>query len=184
MFLVVGFRSILRQSNSMTIAFIIFLRLFVPLLMLRKPLLGAVLAVVADSVDYIFYSQFGWGVLGGPGIQYQMLDKVLDTYYLGLEVSLVRWWKKPLYRVTAYALFIWRIVGVLTFFFFQNEIVLVIFPNIFETFFIITLISGQYKQKTPKIGIFLGVMAICITQKLLHEYALHITPIDWLSVFN
>lgn len=168
----------------MALAIIFLLRLLVPIVILRRPLLGGVLAMVVDSLDHGLFTHFGWGILGGPGMAYQVFDKTFDIYYLSLEVYMVQLWRAPLYRMTAYALFVWRAAGVIVFIFVQSEVVLVMFPNVFETFYLTILITGLHQQRKAEPDLYLMIMAFSLIQKMLHEYVLHVSPINWLLVFS
>ena len=59
---------------------VLVVRLVVPLLILRRPLLGGLLAIVADTCDIVAFNIWGW-----PPWPYHLLDKALDWYYLALE---------------------------------------------------------------------------------------------------
>src|SRR5829696_6633394 len=70
-------------------AVVILLRLAVPLLILRWPLIGGILAMLLDGADVIIVDLFG---PGGMGPFYHAIDKYLDLYYLGLEAFVSLGW--------------------------------------------------------------------------------------------
>lgn len=73
----------------MGLAIVLGLRLTVPLTILRWPLVGGLLAIAADTVDILFFQFFGFPSFIG----YHELDKLLDTYYLILEVIVAQRWR-------------------------------------------------------------------------------------------
>lgn len=92
--------------------FVVALRVVLPLLILRKPLLGAILAMLLDALDVVIVELFG---AGGMGDHYNSIDKVLDLYYLGLEAWVALSWPQRIPRISAIALFLYRVTGVLIF---------------------------------------------------------------------
>jgi hypothetical protein len=88
----------------MGLAIVLGVRLTVPLTIFRWPLAGGLLAIAADAVDIIIFD-----VAGFPSfLSYQEIDKLLDGYYLAIEVIVAqRWLALP--RMTASALFVYRI---------------------------------------------------------------------------
>jgi hypothetical protein len=114
---------------------IIALRLVVPLLILRYQVVGGITAMLLDGVDVILIEVFfGHGFRGG----YHQLDKMLDTYYLTLELIVALRWTNPWARRPAVALFAYRLVGVVLFEVWEYfelarpRLILFLFPNMFE----------------------------------------------------
>ncbi|MCH8161414.1 MAG: hypothetical protein IIB88_05920, partial [Chloroflexi bacterium] len=79
---------------------IVVLRILLPLTILRWPLAGGIIALLADALDIVLASLVDLGGLW----QYHNLDKFLDTYYLGLEAIVAQRWT-ALPRWTATLLF-------------------------------------------------------------------------------
>lgn len=162
---------------------VIGLRLVVPLLILKRPLAGGVIAMVLDALDVVIVEWFG---PGGMGEHYQSLDKILDLYYLGLEAWVARTWTERLPRMTALGLFFYRLVGVIVFELTEWRPALFIFPNLFEHWFLFYLFRNwlfpHLRLDTWKrIAIWLVVLYI---PKLGQEYLLHIAeaqPWDWIK---
>src|SRR6266508_2425776 len=86
---------------------IIGLRLGVPLLILRYPLAGGLAAMALDGLDVVLIEFIPGGSFGG---HYHTLDKLLDSYYLSLELIVALRWKNPYARWPAIALFAYRAV--------------------------------------------------------------------------
>ena len=135
------------------------------------------------TVPYNLYSRFGWGILGGPGLRYQLLDKALDTYYMVFALVVVSKWTTTL-KISSYVLFASRLAGVVLLFLLKNEIVLVIFPNFFETFFLSVLILRLDKRQNVHPAMLLFLFAVAIFQKMFQEYALHVLPIRYLTILK
>jgi hypothetical protein len=108
------------------------IRLLAPLLILRFPLPGLLVAQALDKYDWKwlpFESQADYDF-------YQYWDKSLDTYYLALAFVVTRRWPDPLARHVALATFSWRVVGVGLFFITGERWLFLLFPNVFEGVFL------------------------------------------------
>jgi hypothetical protein len=109
------------------------LRLLVPLLIFRRSLLGGFAALVVDALDTNIVKLFGVEI---PN--YVQTDKLLDMYYLSIELIVSRHWANVLARRTSLFLYVWRLVGVVVFELVPAyRVVLFIAPNIFEHFFLL-----------------------------------------------
>jgi hypothetical protein len=98
---------------------------------LRWPLAGAFMALFADLTD-LFLRE--WLDLGGVN-DYQRFDKWLDqAYMITFLIVALRW--EPLPRNIAVALFAVREVGVIAFEITGDREILLLFPNLFEYWFI------------------------------------------------
>ena len=148
---------------------IVLLRLILPLTILRWPLAGGVLALVADALDIVFASLIDLGGLWN----YHSLDKYLDTYYLGLEAIVAqRWLALP--RWTATLLFGYRLIGVVLFEATNIRLFLFLFPSLFENFFLFYAVLLQFfpdYDLTPRRLAFW--LAILLVPKMIQEYVLH-----------
>jgi hypothetical protein len=92
--------------------FVIAMRLVIPLLILKRPLVGGVAAMLLDALDVVIVEFFGEG---GMGPHYHNIDKVLDLYYLALELWVALSWVERIPRLTAIGLFVYRVIGVVIF---------------------------------------------------------------------
>ncbi len=148
------------------------LRLIGSTLILRYPLLGGFLAIALDYVDMRILEYFQHGDLSN----YQSLDKLLDLYYLSLEAYIAYKWKNNLARFTALFLFIYRLIGTLIFEYTKIEPLLMVFPNLFEYFFMAYLLHLKFFRKDLFIKpmVIVYVMIILLLIKLPHEYLLHV----------
>jgi hypothetical protein len=166
---------------------VIALRLVLPLTILRWPLAGGLLALVIDATDVVLVDAIA-GLLGQPpefGPIYAQLDKWLDLYYLGLEVVVARRWVELVPRRTAYVLFAWRLVGVILFEITIYRPLLVVFPNLFENYFLYILVARRWFPRfVPRtVRQSVVVSLILLIPKEIQEYVLHweeLHPWQWL----
>lgn len=166
---------------------VIALRAVLPLTILRWPLAGGILAMVIDALDVVLVDAIA-GVLGQPGEFgpfYSQIDKWLDLYYLGLELIVVRRWPESLPRDAAILLFVWRLAGVIAFEVTAYRPLLLIFPNLFENFYLYVLIVRHWfprfmPRTIPQLLVVLGALLV---PKMIQEYVLHweqLHPWQWL----
>lgn len=157
----------------MGIAIVLLIRLSVPFLILKKPFWGGVLAMLADTVDLAILNYFGWPYANG--IQYQSLDKALDTYYLAFEWVVVMRLTDPLIRKTLSGLFIWRVIGVVLFEITHVRAILVFAPNIFEYVYMIIYGTKKYLRSfqidTGQKLLF--IILLVAAPKVVQEYIMH-----------
>lgn len=160
---------------------VILLRLVVPLLILRWPLAGGILAMLLDGADVILVDLFG---PGGMGPFYHAIDKYLDLYYLGLELLVSLRWVERLPRLASVALYAYRLIGVIAFELTGVRLLLVFFPNLFENWFIFYLVRCHFFPRLrldtwPRLLAALGLLYI---PKFFQEYILHyrqLQPWGW-----
>lgn len=98
---------------------------------LRWAFAGALIAILVDFSD-LFWQ--GWLDLGGIG-DYQSFDKWLDLVYMFTFLVVALRWRGPA-RNVALVLFAYRMVGVAVFVFADSRTVLLVFPNVFEFWFV------------------------------------------------
>lgn len=152
-------------------------RILIPLTIPRYPLPGIIASLILDAVDQTIFQQF-------PSLNlefYQGYDKALDIYYLTIAyISTLRNWKNHFAFQVSRFLFYWRLVGVALFELTQLRVLLLVFPNTFEYFFIF---YEAYRLRWDPIRMskkFLISIAgfIWILIKLPQEYWIHIGQID------
>lgn len=162
---------------------IIALRVVVPLLILRRPLAGGIIAMALDALDVVLVELFGEG---GMGEHYHSIDKILDVWYLGLEAWVAWHWRAHIPRVVAVGLFGWRVLGVLLFELTDARWLLFAFPNLFEHWFLFVLIVWKWfpgvKLDTWRSALLW--LTLLYIPKLGQEYLLHVAeaqPWDWIK---
>ena len=167
------------MSNGETV--IIALRLFVPVIILRWWVVGGIVALLLDAADVIIIEPLG---MGGFGDHYAELDKVLDLWYLGLELWVACWWGSAWAKWTTIGLFAYRVVGVILFESIGARVILFIFPNLFENWWLYCVMVMKWKPSlTPSNGKnTLIPMVLLLVPKMPQEYLLHYTeakPWNW-----
>ncbi len=162
---------------------VVALRLVVPLLILRRPLAGGIAALLLDALDVVIVELFG---PGGMGPHYHSLDKLLDLYYLGLEVWVSLRWTERLPRLISIGLYLYRVAGVVLFELLGWRALLFFFPNLFENWYLFYLIRCRFfpdlrLDTWPRV---VGWLALLYMPKIGQEYLLHISeaqPWEWLK---
>jgi len=158
-------------------------RLLVPLLIPRYPLPAILASLIIDAVDQTVFQTFTDLELKG----YQNYDKALDIYYLSIAYlsTLRNWTNRAAFQISQF-LFYYRMFGNALFEITQIRMILFIFPNTFEYFFI--FVSGTalfYKMKRLSIRLLLAVAAfIWIFIKFPQEYWIHIAKLDTTDLFK
>jgi hypothetical protein len=162
---------------------LILARLVVPISILRYPLVGGVLSLILDGVD--------WHLTGNPNPSYQIADKILDFYYLTIEAYVCLSWKRSFSKKIALALYSWRLIGITMYTITANRLFLVFFPNIFENFFLFVLLVNGFlseKIRIPRILLWIGIIGLSL-QKIVQEYQMHMVgTFSWrlqeITLFN
>jgi hypothetical protein len=106
-------------------------RIFGSLLVLRWAFVGGIVAVLVDLSDLFMMNLLH---LGGVS-NYQAFDKWLDQVYLACFLIVSLRWSNPARRI-AVALYAWRLAGFVLFELTEARAVLVLFPNLFEFWFL------------------------------------------------
>jgi hypothetical protein len=137
---------------------------------LRWAFMGAIIAIVVDLSDLFIISNV---YLGGVR-NYQNLDKALDLIYmLTFFVVVLKWsggWEKRI----GIALFAYRMLGLLIFELTSYRIVLFIFPNVFETWFLFVTAKKLLRPHTfLNLKNAIAWLQLTIIIKLVQEYILH-----------
>ena len=98
---------------------------------LKWAFIGSIFAVFIDLSD-LFWQDF----LDMGGIRnYQAFDKILDVFYMSIFLFIAIRWKNILSKIAIF-LFLFRLFGLLIFEITQDRIFLLLFPNIFEFWFV------------------------------------------------
>ena len=156
----------------MTLEIVLFaaFRIATSLPVLRWPLAGGLLAIGGDLADLLLRDLVD---LGGIG-DYQLLDKALDQVYLALFLVVALRWSGVERRV-AVALFVYRLVGSVAFGLTGERAILMLFPNVFEFWFIlVAAIHHLPRPMTWTPGRVAAILAVLTVLKLVQEWALHV----------
>ncbi|MDH3679908.1 MAG: hypothetical protein OEV40_08165 [Acidimicrobiia bacterium] len=165
--------------------FVLALRLFVPLGILRYPLPAILASLVIDAADQTIFQRMT--DIDLEELNYQGYDKALDIYYLTIAyIATFRNWKSGTAIAVAAALWYYRLVGVALFELTEWRPLLIIFPNTFEYFFIFMAVV-RLRWDTDRLSnrqIIGAAAAIWIFIKLPQEYWIHIAQLDTTDVMK
>tara|TARA_Y100001970_G_scaffold223252_1_gene274825 strand:+ start:887 stop:1414 length:528 start_codon:yes stop_codon:yes gene_type:complete len=147
---------------------IIIIRILGSIPVIFFPFLGSILAIITDLSDLFLMNFLD---LGGVN-NYQQLDKTLDLFYMFtfLIVSL-RW--SGYFKTISIFLFIFRIVGVILFFTFDNRIYLLYFPNFFEFWILFIVVYKKIFSSKISNFAFIFILITSIFTKIAHEIFIH-----------
>ena len=166
------------MSTEAIIVFVLVVaaRFLVPLLIPRYPLPAIIACLVIDGVDQTVFQLFGFDP---PG--YQNYDKAMDLFYLSIAflTTLQNWTSRAAVQISRF-LFFFRMVGVLLFELTGLRILLLVFPNTFEYFFIFYE-TVRLRWDPRRFGVrfwLLAAAAIWVVIKLPQEYWIHVAQLD------
>jgi hypothetical protein len=145
-----------------------FVRILASLIVFKFNFFGAILVILIDFSDLFMMNLIS---LGGVR-NYQLLDKFLDLFYIGYFLLITLRWGKILRNISIF-LFSFRILGFILFEFFEQRLILFIFPNVFEFWFLGITLLFLLKIKITKRKIVI-VLIVTTTLKLTQEYILHV----------
>lgn len=166
---------------------VIAVRVILPLSIFRWPLVGGIASMIVDALDVILVDIIA-NLIGeepGFGSNYQEIDKPLDLYYLTFEfIVSLRW--ATLARNTSIALFALRVVGMIAFTLTGARILLFIFPNLFENWYLYYLITVRwYPRLVPANARQLAIVLVALyIPKIAQEYVLHFAEFKPWSTFK
>jgi hypothetical protein len=136
---------------------------------LRWPLAGGLLAVVVDLSDLLLRDVLDLG--GIP--DYQAFDKWIDQVYLGAFLVVAVRWAGP-ERAIAVGLYLFRLVGFLAFELTGERALLLLFPNVFELWFLCVAAVHRFRPGFVwRRAATLAVLAVLVAVKEVQEWALH-----------
>lgn len=136
---------------------------------LRWPLAGGILAVLVDLSDLLLVDALD---LGGVG-DYQAFDKWIDQVYLGaFLVVALRW--RGIDRNVAIGLYAYRLVGFVAFELIGDRTILLLFPNVFEPWFLVVAARHRFFPDAHWRPVTLVVtLVVLLGIKEFQEWALH-----------
>ncbi|MBT3996067.1 MAG: hypothetical protein HOF01_09730 [Chloroflexi bacterium] len=136
---------------------------------LRWAFAGALIAIAVDFSDL-----FWMGVLDLGGLpNYQTFDKRADVVYMLTFLWVANKWDGP-ERKIALALFGFRMIGFVAFELTQVRPILLVFPNVFEFWFVFVAIRQHYwpKYEMTKKRIIKWLLIVLVL-KMAQEWVLH-----------
>jgi hypothetical protein len=136
---------------------------------LRWPLAGGILAILIDLSDLLLRDTLDLG--GIP--DYQTFDKWMDQVYMVLFLVVALRWS-GLERTIAIGLYAYRLVGFVLFEATGDRGLLLVFPNVFEPWFLLVAALHHYRPGFAWTGRRLAVaLALVTAVKEVQEWALH-----------
>ena len=136
---------------------------------LRWPLAGGLLAIAIDLSDLLLRDTIDLG--GVP--DYQALDKWLDQVYMATFLIVALRWQ-GLERTIAVALYLYRLAGFVLFEVTGERALLLLFPNVFEVWFIVVAAVHAIRPGFEwRSSVLAAVIATCVIVKEIQEWALH-----------
>ena len=155
---------------------VILARFVVPLTIPKFPVPGLIASLVLDAVDQTIFQVTGTEFEG-----YQGYDKALDVYYLTVAyASTLRNWSCPWAFQLGRFLWYYRLLGVLLFELIGWRPLLLIFPNVFEYFFLAYELIRMTRRPTDLTDRFVTGIALflLIAVKLPQETWIHVAQLD------
>jgi hypothetical protein len=136
---------------------------------LRWPLAGGLLAILVDLSDLLLRDVLDLG--GTP--DYQSFDKWADQVYLACFLVVALRWSGP-ERSVAVALYAFRLVGFVVFDLTGARDLLLLFPNVFEFWFILVAALHRFRPGFTWRPLPLALsLAALLALKEMQEWALH-----------
>jgi hypothetical protein len=142
---------------------------------LRWPLAGGLLAILVDLTDLYWMNVLDLG--GIP--DYQLLDKLADQVYLAVFLVVALRWTGP-ERTVSIVLYVFRLAGFALFELTGERAVLLLFPNVFEFWFLCVATLHHVRPAFEWTGRRLALVLVpLIGAKEVQEWALH-----WARLFD
>ena len=150
-------------------------RIFGSLPTLKWPLAGGLLAIFVDLTDLFWFQVLDLG--GVP--DYQMFDKLADQVYLAVFLIVALRWTGP-ERTISVVLYVFRIAGFVLFELTGDRAILLVFPNVFEFWFLFIATLHHFRPAMAWTRLQLAVVLVpLIGAKEVQEWALH-----WARLFD
>ena len=136
---------------------------------LRWPFEGALIAIVVDFSDLFLMNLLPLGGLG----DYQAFDKWVDLVYMATFLAVALRWSGIEKRVSI-GLFAYRMIGVAVFELTEWRSVLLIFPNVFEFWFVFVAARDRFRPGYRLTWLSTaGWLAALTAAKEAQEFVLH-----------
>lgn len=163
-----------RRGGTLDFEPVTVLRIVSALTILRYPLAGFVFSLEVDKWDWFW---LGMGDQSDATQEvYQHWDKSVDLICLGIAAIVVVKWPDTRAKVLALGAFAWRSIGLAVYFATDQRWLLIVFPNVFESIFLLYLIfrvlSGHQRMLYSGRAMTLVLLALLIP-KVATEVFLH-----------
>jgi len=145
------------------------IRILGSLPVLRWPLAGGILAILVDLSDLLLRDTLDLG--GIP--DYQAFDKWVDQVYMAAFLIVALRWRGP-ERTIAVGLYAFRLVGFVAFELSGERALLLLFPNVFEPWFLVVAAVHRFRPGFAWRPAVIGAtLAVLTALKEAQEWALH-----------
>jgi hypothetical protein len=152
---------------------------------LRWPLAGGLLAILVDLSDLLLRDTLDLG--GIP--DYQSFDKWADQVYMALFLVVALRWRAP-ERSVAVGLYLYRMIGFVAFELTGWRPLLLLFPNVFEFWFIAVAAIHHLRPGIAwRPAVLVPTLLVLLALKEVQEWALHgarlfdgISSLDFLRI--
>ena len=170
----------LSTTDARFVVAIVATRLLVRLAIPRAPLV-IVVALVIDAADETLLAALTDVDTTETG-SYQSVDKALDIYYLSIAylATMRNWTSNSAFRIAQF-LFYYRLVGVVLFELTDTRLMLLLFPNTFEFFFIayeLVRLRFEPSRFSARAWVLTGA-GLWVFVKLPQEYWIHVAKLDF-----
>jgi hypothetical protein len=160
---------------TLEVALVAFYRVVGSLPALKWPLAGGLLAIFVDLTDLFWFNVLDLG--GVP--DYQMFDKLADQVYLAVFLIVALRWTGP-ERAISIVLYLFRIAGFVLFELTGDRAILLLFPNVFEFWFLFIAAIHHVRPNLSWTRTQLALVLVpLIGAKEVQEWALH-----WARLFD
>jgi hypothetical protein len=160
---------------TLQVGFIALYRILGSLPALKWPLAGGLLAIFVDLTDLFWMNILG--LPGGP--TYQVFDKIADQVYLAIFLVVALRWTGP-ERTLSMLFYCYRLVGFVLFELIGERALLLLFPNVFEFWFVFVAAVHHLRPALAwRNWQLAAVLAPLIAAKEIQEWALH-----WARMFD
>lgn len=162
------------------ISLIVFLKFFIPVLLLWQPFFAVWANYFLDIVDGDMLQ-----ALGLSDYTYQTIDKSADfVSYVFMLLAGLRWQ----IRNTVIVLFLYRAIGQILFFITRNELMFFYFQNFLEPLMLIyTLLIVKNRSEKKAYAVYKKhlflIWVIILVYKVWNEWYLHYANIDLSTIF-
>jgi|GEM_PF-644495 len=167
---------------------VIVLRLLVPISILRYPLGGFIAALVLDFLSHPLANMFGFHTdgFGGNYIDYHLIDKPLDIYFMSFALLASRQWQNTLARKTISVIFWFRLAGTVIFMLTGLRAIFFFFPNLFDFFYLYYFIAlRRFPSLLPNsFKKLLIIIIILLIPKMAGEYIAHFKELTTIEAIN
>jgi hypothetical protein len=165
-------------GDALVFLVVVALRVIVPLFIFRYPLPAIIVALIVDAADETVFQ-----ALTNLNLEnYQSYDKALDVYYLAIAyIATMRNWSNLFAVRVSRFLWYFRLVGSTLFEFTGFRLLLMLFPNVFEYFFIyIEAARTRWNtRQLTKWHVITAAAVIWVFIKLPQEYWIHVAQLDF-----